>query len=233
MISIDRVYKTVLFFANSDIRGNVKPDELRLAINTAVEDIREGYFSELNRALNRQNRGLSGNGLENVPDRIRERIQYFLKEADLTYNTSVFDLPSDLRYVDAIFYNDEEIEPCKNNREFKTISNLADTSPNENFPIYLRVGDSIKVAPTTIVDNVTISYLRKQLIANWTFNIIGGTEVYNPSATDFQDIDLHPSEEYNITIKTLGYFGVNLKEGDVINATNTIQQQEFNEDNAV
>ena len=233
MISIDRVYKTVLFFANSDVRGNVKPDDLRLAINTSVEDIVESYFEDLNRALNKQNRGLSGVGLENVPDRIRERMLYFLKEDDLAYTAPKFDLPTDLRYVDAFLYNDTEIEVCKNNREFRLVANLIDTSPSEVYPICLRIGDTIKVAPTTIIDSVSISYLRKHLIANWSFNIISGAEIYNPSANDFQDIDLHPSEEYNIILKTLGYFGVNLKEQDLVAVTNTMQQQDFNQENAV
>lgn len=233
MISIDRVYKTVLFFTNSDVRGNVKPDELRLAINTTIEDIVEGYFSELNMALNRQNRGLSGVGLENIPDRIRERIQYYLKEEDMVYSDPIFQFPSDIRYIDNIMYYDTEIELCKNNREFKSISNLADTAPTTAYPIGLKIGDTFKVAPSTIVDSVTISYLRKHLIANWTFNVIGGTEVFNPSANDFQDIDLHPSEEYTVIRKTLGCFGINLKEGDIVAATNALAQQKFNEENVV
>lgn len=233
MVSIDRVYKTLLFFVNSDVRGNVKPDDLRLAINTAVEDIIESYFSELNRALNRKNRGLDGVGLESLPEKIRERIQYFLKEDNLTYSNLSFALPSDLRYVDNVLYNDTEVEPCKNNKEFKIISNLADASPTTAYPIYLRVGSNLKIAPSTIVDNVSISYLRKHAIANWTFNVINDAEVYNPSANDFQDIDLHSSEEYNIIIKTCAFFGINLKEQDVVNVMSNREQQEFNEDNAV
>lgn len=233
MISIDRVYKTLLFFANSDMLGNVKPDDLRLAINTAVEDIVEDYFSELNRALNRKSRGLDANGLESVSDKVRERILYFLTEDTLTYNAPVFDLPTDIKYIDAILYNDLEVEPCKNNREFKQIVNLIDTSPTTDFPIYLRLGDTVKIAPTTIISNVTISYLRKHAIANWTFNIVGDAEIYNPSAPDHQDIDLHPSEEYNVILKSLGYFGVNLKESDLVNVVGSTQQQEFNQDNAV
>jgi len=233
MISIDRVYKTVLFFANSDVRGNVKPDDLRLAINTSVEDIVESYFEELNRALNKQNRGLAGVGLENIPDKIRERMLYFLKEEDLVYADPIFTLPTDLRYTDAFLYNDTEIELCKNNREFKLVSNLIDTLPTETYPICLRIGETIKVAPTTIIDSVSISYLRKHKIANWTFNLIANTEVYNPSATDFQDIDLHPSEEYSVILKTLGYFGVNLKEQDIVAVTGSMQQQNFNQENVV
>lgn len=233
MISIDRVYKTLLFFANSDVIGNVKPDDLRVSINTAVEDIIEDYVHILNQALNKQKRGFDSVGLESVPDKIRQRIQYFLKEAPLTYNAPIFNLPTDIRYIDIILYHDTEIELCKNNREFNQYVNLADTNPTVDFPIGLKIGNTIKVAPTTISENVTISYLRKHNIANWTFNVVSGEEVYNPSANDHQDIDLHPSEEYNVILKTLGYFGVNLKEQDIIAAANAMQQQEFNQDNQV
>lgn len=232
MISIDRVYKTILFFANSDVIGNVKPDDLRLSINTAVEDIVESYFDILNRALNRENRGLSGVGLENIPDKIRERLLYFLKESNLSHNGSVFEFPSDLRYIDEISYNGTDIELCKNNREFKIISNLNDTAPSEIYPVGLKIGNTFKVSPSSIVSNVTMSYLRKHQIANWTFNVIGNTEVFNPSATDFQDIDLHPSEEYNVILKTLGYFGINLKEKDLVIATSNMEQKKYNEENA-
>ena len=53
MISVDLVYKTVLMFANSDIRGNVKPTDLRLALYDVVNEIVEEYFYEVNRMLNR------------------------------------------------------------------------------------------------------------------------------------------------------------------------------------
>jgi hypothetical protein len=230
MISIDWVYKTVQFFANSDLMGNVKPDETRLAVNAAVEDIINDYFSEINRLANRENRGLIGNGLENMTDRMRDRVLYFLTIKDLTFDTDRFNLPDDLKIIDSVYFQDTEVELCKNMREFNVIKNLPDTNTND-YPIGIRIGNDIKIVPSTIQDNVSINYLRKHNIANWTFNIIGGTEIFNPSAPDFQDIDLHPSEQFNVIIKTLMFFGINLKEQDIVNASGNIQQQEFNQDN--
>ena len=104
MISVDTVYKTVLMFANSDIRGNVKPTDLRLALYDVVNEIVEEYFYEVNRMLNRENRGLINGGFENIPDRIREKILYFLKEdVLLNYAAPYFELPADLRYIDSVF----------------------------------------------------------------------------------------------------------------------------------
>jgi hypothetical protein len=221
-------------FANSDIRGNVKPTDLRLALYDVVNEIVEEYFYEVNRMLNRENRGLINGGFENIPDRIREKILYFLVEdVSLTYNDPYFELPTDVRYIDSVFYQDNnEVEFCKHNREFKLLLNYTDTLPTITNPIGLRVGDKIKVAPTTIVDEVTISYLRKPLIPNWTYTVVGGSELFNPSAPDFQDIDLHPSEENRVVLATLKRFGVNLKETDLTQMTAAREQIEFNQDNA-
>ena len=234
MISVDRVYKTVLMFANSDIRGNVKPTDLRLALYDVVNEIVEEYFYEVNRMLNRENRGLINGGFENIPDRIREKILYFLKEdVVLNYAAPYFELPADLRYIDSVFYQENnEVEFCKHNKEFKLLLNYADTLPTNTNPIGLRIGDKIKVAPTTIVDEVTISYLRNPLIPNWTYTVVGGAELFNPSAPDFQDIDLHPSEENRVVLATLKRFGVNLKETDLTQMTAAREQIDFNQDNA-
>ena len=227
MVQIDLVYQTVKTLANTDVRGNAKPDEMRLLINLVVDEIIESYFSELEKAINRANRGSGGTALENIPKRIREKLLYFLTEVEMTYDDPYFDFPSDYRYIDSISFNDIDIEECKNMREFKAIVNLQDTTPTEGYPIYVQLGDKIKVAPDTIDDNVFISYLRKHLIAKWTFTEVFGNEVFNPSAGDFQDIDLHSSELSNVILKTLLKLGINLKEQDIVQYMTQQEQSDY------
>lgn len=227
MVSIDLVYQTVKTLANTDVRGNAKPDEMRLFINLVVDEIITDYFLELEKAINRANRGSGGTALENIPEKIREKLLYFLKEDTLTYSNPYFLFPSDLRFVDNISFNDISIEPCKNMREYKAIVNLQETTPTETFPIYIQIGDKIRVAPTSITTNVTMSYLRKHLIAKWTFTVISGNEVFNPSAGDFQNIDLHPSEFSNIILKTLLKLGINLKEQDIVQYMTQQEQLDY------
>ena len=233
-ISIDRVYKTVLTLGNTDIRGNFKPTDARLAINDAVNEIIEEYFYEVNRLLNRESRGLINGGLENLPDRTREKILHFLKEdVVLNYEEPYFVLPGDLRYIDSVFYQeDNEVEFCKNSREFKLLANSNDVKPTNTYPIGLLVGNTVKISPSSIINAVTISYLRKPKFANWTFTKIAGAEIFNPSASDFQDIDLHPSEENNVVMRTLYRLGVNLKEQDIMAVTQNQSAQDFNQENA-
>lgn len=234
MISVDRTYQTLLFFANSDIRGNVKPKDLRLGLYHAVNDTYEGYFAELSRITNRQNRGLINSGLENIPDRIREKLQHFLVEdVELVYDAPYFILPADHRYSDSAEYLGADFEFAKNRKHFNIIKNDADAKPTTAMPVCLKVGEKLSVAPSTIISGVTITYLRNPIMANWTFNMISGAEVFDPSKNDFRDIDLHPGEETNIVIKTLSTFGINLKENDVVAYTQNKQAQEFNQDNTI
>jgi hypothetical protein len=219
--------------ANSDIRGNVKPTEFRLAINDAVNEITEEYFYEVNRLLNRQNKGFINGGIENIPDRIREKILHFLVEDQLlVYAEPYFNLPNDLRYIDSVFYNDKaNVEFCKDNRNFRQLSYSKDTKPTLNYPIGLQVGTKIKIGPSVINDKVTVSYLRNPKIANWSYVVVDGSEIFNPSSPSFQDVDLHSSEFNNLVLKTLHRFGVNLKEEDLVRNASAEENQDISNKN--
>jgi hypothetical protein len=228
MVSINDVYKTVLTLANSDVRGNLTPSELKLIVNDVVNEIYEDYIFEINTSINKDNRGLMGSGIENAPDRIREKVSHFSQDADLTFATTVFQLPSDLRFIDTITYGDmSTVEVCKSAKEFKLVSNISSVK----YPIFLRQGGVIKIAPSTIKTLVSINYLRNPVMANWSFIMLNGAEIFNPDADDFADIDLHVSEFSNVVLKTLKRFGINLKESDLVSVSTNDEIQNFNQNN--
>lgn len=224
MVSIDKVYKTVLTLANSDVRGNLKPTELKLVINNVVEEIYEDYFFDITRIRNRQNKGLTGVGLENPAKQTLEKIDYFSKTSRM--NTTV--LPDDCRYIDTIVDSKgNEFEAQNSSREFNVmVSNASIT-----YPIYLKQGESIKYAPNFLSSlPFTITYLRKPVMANWAFVVINGTEIANPTASDYRNIDLHSSEESKVILKTLMKFGINLQEKDLQVVAQSQENQKFNEE---
>jgi hypothetical protein len=230
---IDRVYQTVKMLANTDVRGNFKPADFDKALYNVILEKFEEYPFELNRALNRQNRGLIGNGLENIPDNILEKMQYYSKEASLVYAANSFTIPSDARDIDAVLYlNKAEIFLAKNTAAFNHGTNFKHTAPTADFPIGLRIGNKLKVLPATIITNVTMYYLRNPLIPKWTYIEYNDVELFNPSAVDFQDIDMHPSEEDDIVSRLLVKMGINLKEPDLQASANNSEQQEFNQQNS-
>ena len=186
MVSIDRVYQTCLVLANSDIRGNIKPRDLRLSVYDAVNEIYESYFTELNRYMNRENRGLGGVGLENLPDLFREKIQhFFVEEVAMVYNAPYWTLPADHRYTDVVTCDGKDVEFYASNTDYKLVLNYVDTAPTATYPIGLKVGNKIKLAPSTADSDVKIAYLRNQVMPNWTFTIVNNAELFNPGAPDF------------------------------------------------
>lgn len=226
---IDRIFQTVKILVNAESRGNVSPNEFNLILHNVVQQKFEELFFDANRLINRQNRGLINGGLENTTDKVREKIEHYITPyAALTYSSPTFTLPADLRYFDTILYNTTPIEICKSNKEFEVVST---TTPTTEYPIGLKQGSTLKVLPTSIVANVTMSYLRNPAQAKWTYTVISEVEVFNPSAGDYVDVDAHPSEEEDITLRVLQQFGVNLKEIDIQKATQAEKVLEFQQEN--
>lgn len=225
---IDRIFNTVKYFVNTDGRGNFTPEKFDTFLHNKVLEKFEDNFFQVNQMLNRQNRGLINGGLENIPDKIRECIEHYITpEVALVYNAPYFTLPADLHYFDTVTYNGAIIDLCKSNKEFKIVES---SNPTIEYPIGLKQGNTLKVAPSTIVDSVMMSYLRQPIRAKWTYQDIGGVEVFDSGAGDFQDVDAHPSTEVDLTIQVLEAFGVNLKEQDLQAYTQREQATEFNQE---
>lgn len=228
---IDRIFQKVKAHVNTDGRGNFKPSIFNLFLHDAIQEKYESYVVEINQAVNRENRGLINGGLENLPDRLREKLQHFLKIGTLTYSvpTTSYTLPADLNYFDTITDAAGNIfENCKDKNEFDITARY---NAKVLYPIYIKIGNSIKVAPanTTILQ---ITYLRKPLYPKWTFNIVSGAELFNPSASDFQNCDMHESEEDDLVKRVCFKFGINLKEADLQASMQNSEQIEFNQNNA-
>jgi len=73
---------------------------------------------------------------------------------------------------------------------------------------------SIVIRPTpTQGSSINISYIRLPKTPNWTFMISQNENaLYNQSAADHQDFELHPSEETLLVVKILQLAGVAIKD---------------------
>lgn len=226
----NRLYKTVKALINTDGNGNFNPEEYDLIVYNVVMEKFEELFSVINRFVNKKNRGMLGNGMENIVDNSREKLSYYSNQkATLAYDTGVFNLPQDLMYIESINYKNSSIDLIKSVSNFEL---LKEDGVSIDYPICIKREGSIEVFPAEIIDEVTVSYLRTPRKNKWTYLSIGGTEVFNPSATDFQDIDIHPSEESDLVMKVLMRFGINLKDQEIKQAVAAQISQDFNEKNA-
>jgi len=236
---IDRVYQTVKMLANTDGRGNVSPQDYNLALYNVINEKYEEYFVEVTRTTNRENRGLMNGGLENIPDRIREKIQHYLTYGTMAITSGTCPLPNNCRFIDLVQTTGfRKVEFCDNSEEFYHIAQFSLITPTATYPLALRTGNILQILPANLTGSLRINYLRNPLMPKWTYQVItptggGQIELFNPSANDFQDIDMHPSEEADIVRRLLIKFGINLKEPDLQAVANTLEQQDFNQQNII
>lgn len=233
---IDRVIQTVRMLANTEVRGNMKPADVDKAIYQTMLELYEQYPFELNKWTNRQNKGLVGAGQQNIVDLIAEKMNHYFKSAPMVYDTGKFSLPTDLRYLDSIIYTtaNSEVILSKNPAEFNKLKRFKYTQPSIDYPIGLREDNKVEVLPVAINANVVVNYRRSPKIPKWTYIIdpISKAPLFNPSAPDFVDIDMHPSEFTEIVNGVCQKFGINLKEPDLKAAADGEEIQKFNIENS-
>ena len=230
---IDKVYKTLLTILNKEIQGYVSPLEFNLIGSHIQMEIFREYFEDENRDKNKENRGLSNKGYANLSFNQRQRIDQFAEQGQLTESNGFYNLPSDLYLLEehGLTTGEGKVieETERSNMNYQKSSEVA---PTGLYPVYEMLNKKIKVYPDSITDAITLRYLRVPKDPKWTyFTLPDGTPVFNPSANDFQDFELHPSEFSNIVVRMLSMFGLTIREGEVIQVAESLKDKNNAKDN--
>lgn len=223
---IDLIFQVVKTIANKELRGNLTPAEFNFLGTQAQNKIFRGYLIEIEKQQYKENRGYGGIGLANMPIKTREKVDIFSKSATLAYSTDRFVLPSDLYHIKqrGILYNSTVVDEGQQSRS--AFKNSSKTAPSTTFPQYHREGNDIIITPDTIVSGVTCKYIRQPLAPKWTYTIVSGSELFDNTANDFQDFELHPSEMDNLAMEILSLIGINIRDLQVINYAEGIKKAE-------
>lgn len=236
---IDRIYKFIQTVSNNEIDGNITPPEYKLLLNNSVDELAEERLQELQKEVYRQKRYGRSFSIENISEKIQAKILHYYYSNNVNAVEGKYSLPADSRYIDTVEYNGIAAEPMENRRNFQLVSNFADTKPNTSYPIYLLLGNKIEIGPSELTGPISIYYLRNPKKANWTFSLVPKpgfpnelTPVFNPDANDFEDVDIHPSEEYDLTVRVLQKLGINLKAEELTQYGLTKETNDFQKDNA-
>lgn len=213
---INAVRETVHDFLEKNNRGWLKPERFNNYAYLAQLEIFESYFYDYARWIAKQNRRESGSMYADIPRAIREKLDIFLKnEVTLTYSTDRFTRPADAYRVLDLYYGGDFIDEVSVRRlRLLNKSNL--TAPDTTYPVFIREEDDFLVYPTSINSGVTADYIRTPATPKWTYNTVAGNPVFNPSANDYQDFEIHPSDEARLVVKILGYAGLSIREADVV-----------------
>jgi hypothetical protein len=232
---LDLAYKTIQTFLAKDRNGFLSPTDFNVFAFQVVDIIFREYFEDENRDKNRENRGLTNQGYSNLSFNQRQRIDHFAANSNVSYNgaTLRYDLPEDLYLIEddgVISFTGKVIEEVQRHKKGYLRNSISASSVT--YPTYEHVGSSLVVSPSSITSDISISYLRKPLKPNWTYQVINGDAVYDPSNPSFQDLDLHTSEFSNFVIRMVANFGINIKDYDVTQVADGLKQQMQLKDNA-
>jgi hypothetical protein len=103
------------------------------------------------------------------------------------------------------------------------------TSPTTTYPVYTYSNNKITVYPTTIVNGITTSYIRKPLPPIWNFTTGGNNQYLFNASTSF-NFELHSAEQAELILKILLYAGVVVKSPEIVQiAAQQVAQENINQ----
>lgn len=200
---------------NKDNNGYITPEEFNSFAKQAQLEIFNQYFVDFKNSKLADFKGMETSGYSDVTKQMDQTIDYFSKNVALTYNAGKFEMPTDWFLMNALYYNQKEVEHADQLKVYKLLqSNL--TAPNELYPAYVMQGNEITIYPLTIVDNVETYYVRYPYDPKWTYTVVNGSPLFNQSASDYQDFELTASDFPKLVVKICEYAGTSIREQEVV-----------------
>jgi hypothetical protein len=228
---INQVYTTVLAIINKDNRGYVSPLEFNLYAELAQMSLFEELFHKYSKSIVKQNARMYHSEYSDIPKHIREVIDVFTNECKLSQNlVSLLWYPNttDFYRLIKIDYLQKELEEISKLEVNRVLNNNL-IAPTLQYPAYISLNGGYRLYPTTIVGaNADVTYIRKPKQPKWTYQVVGGNPLFNPTATDYQDFEFPESMFNDLVVKILGYAGVEIREADIIQVS---QGMEVNNNN--
>jgi hypothetical protein len=220
MINVDRIYQRVLTLANKEQRGYITPQEFNLYANQAQMDIFEQYFYDLN-----QFRRVPGNDTTHADmvDILEEKIGIFEVTTILNLTANAGNLNTLPRFYRlSNIRSGNIIMESVSRKDFRMFPNSPLTAPTSTRPIYIvdTINNTLQVAGGTLA-TANVDYIQSPRDANWTYVVVGEKALLNATALDYQDFDLHPSEETKLVVKILTLAGFTLKDPNLYQAAAT------------
>ena len=242
-VSVDKVYKTVLFVLNKEQRGYVTPAEFNSVAEQVQFQIFQSYFPDGNQQF-RKNQTNAQNDTEffNMFKDIEYKLHPFEENSNFTYDTNrdVFSTSANVYKIGEVISNYTDVNPIINSTtqlvskaEFNKISRSKLTAPNKKNPLFFtgNAGGALTLKVTPTPNSITVNTILTPTPPKWGFTVGGlGQYVYNPSLTASTDFELDVSEQTLLVLEILKYFGIVVNDPTIIQAASQeAQKMEINE----
>jgi hypothetical protein len=231
-ISVDTVYKTVLFILNKEQRGYMTPEEFNKVGAQAQLEIFEKYFEDLNQLTR-----VPQNDMD-YADRVAyldEKISIFKYSTEITRpssSTLYLSIPSESHIINTITINDVEAQRVSRSEYYNIIKSPL-TKPTLSYPIYLLQHGGVLISPSEI-EKANLDYVSKPVEPQWNYTVGSvGQFVFNTTTQNNNpsvDFNLHSSEQVELILRILSYAGIIIRDPNIVQAAaSQVQQANINE----
>ena len=226
-IDVNKVYTTVLSILNKKGSGYLTPDNFNKTAKIVQLDLLDKAFYEYNRAIAKQTSGRGGSGYADIPRKIQDKIDPFFKFDTIALTSGSGSLPADTYNTINVSSLDRltQIERIEKSKISFLLSSPM-TAPSETFPMYYSGTGTVNVFPVSIA-SVNIDYIATPADPAWGASTdvnSFGTPIYEYQPSLSQNFTLHPSDEVDLVLGILQYFGITIKDQLVIQAAMSEQQ---------
>ena len=235
-INVDTVYKTVLLILNKEQRGYVTPEEFNKIATQVQLEIFERYFEDLNQQMRiPENDSEYGNRVKNVDEKISIFKTIQSLAPSWVVGTNEFNIvqspatitPTVHRIGTVIYKDEQELEKVDRNDWLRlNMSKL--TRPTADYPMYLYQDNKIIIQPPslvqvdplnplTILDQFSISYVRKPADVIWGYTVLTNG-AYSFDSTSSQDFEIDDTDQTEVILRILIYMGIVIRDPQIVQA---------------
>jgi hypothetical protein len=218
-MNINEVYKLVSYLVDKYQGTYLSPEDFNMVINMAQNQYL-GFVTDDTGSPNRNPKNPVGMSTSAI---IADTLSTFLTESTLTITSQLASKPGDLYKSVAIRTTDDNyaVRFVPEDRIASYIGNAID-APTVTEPIYYELGSNFKFYPSTLA-TAKLTYIKKPQVLKWAFT---GALVYDPILSvpaSNADLEWGDTDTYEIIYRAIGIIGINLKDGDLMRASQFIK----------
>jgi len=215
-MTIDEVYKFVQFMANKEQRGYVKPSEFNMLAKRAQLDV-------IKEKVGKPSPVAGVIGFKDTAQLSDELYPVTVFESNLTVSGDLFTFPADYLHFVSLWYGGESVEMISLGELYKRRSSSL-VFPSGEYPVGVIEANGVRIYTDTLGASSTtftarLNYIKKPSDPNWAYSTVNSIEIYNSS--DSTQLILADSTHKEIANRILGYIGVNLREAEIIQYSDT------------
>lgn len=221
---LDRLYQTAQAIVDKETQDYLRPLYFNLYVNNGVFNIFNKLISDVKSNTRKSNWMLDGKNLADFEEHTKQLLEHYLTPTTITSNNGYFTLGSEIALIQDVSKDNIILEKVDVD-DFTLLKRNKVSPPTDCSPICTKIGSTLMVEPISITE-IDVFYLRTPEKAKWTFEEVNGKPMFNPTASDFKDVDIPEVLFDELLTDILRQVGISNREQLLVNSA--IQEEQSN-----